>query len=122
MEPASVNPPEADDPLETLLREATPRIPDHGFSSRVMAAVDVDRRRARIRLCSMLVGGATGLGIATAAGAFGVDTAHAFSDLQRSFFEIASLAANPSVMIATIVIVAALIYVFRRGESDLRSR
>jgi hypothetical protein len=122
MEPAPVNPPEADDPLETFLRDATPRVADHGFSTRVMVALDADRRRARIRLCSMVIGGATGLAIATAAGAFGADTAHVFGDLQRSFSEIAGLAANPSVMIAAFVIIAALIYVFRRGESDLTSR
>ena len=121
MEPAPVNRSDADDRLETLLRD-TPRIADHGFSARVMAAVDADRRRARIRVCSMLIGGATGLGIATAAGAFGAGTAHLFSDLQRSFSEIATLAANPSVMIAAFLIGAALIYVFRRGESDLPSR
>lgn len=122
MEPANLDHPGAGDPLDKLLREATPRIEDRGFSTGVMAAVDADRQRARFRLWFMLAGGATGLAVAAAAGAFGSGMADVSADLQRSFADVAALAANPAVAIAGVIIVAALIYVFRRHESDASLR
>jgi hypothetical protein len=122
MESAEMNQPDASDPLETMLHEATPRIADDGFSARVMVAVDTGRRRARIRLASMIVGGATGLVVAAGAGAFGPGAAHVSTNLQRSFAEVAALAANPAVVVAALIIIAALIYVFRSNASDASAR
>lgn len=122
MEPANLDRSGPGDPLEQLLREAQPRIADRGFSHQVMAAVDARRRRARLRLGLMLTGGATGLAVAAAAGAFGPSAVPASADLQQSILDLMTVAGNPSVMIASLVIVAALVYVFRRNESDVSSR
>ncbi len=42
--------PEAPDPLDTLLREAEPQIPDDGFTTRVLAALPPRRRPDPLRL------------------------------------------------------------------------
>jgi hypothetical protein len=118
MEPANLNHRGSGDPLEQFLREPPPRIADHGFSTRVMAAVDVSRRRTRMRLALMIIGAAAGVAVAAAAGAFGPGAAHVSTDLQRSLAELAALAANPHVVVAGFVIIAAVVYVFRGDKRD----
>ena len=118
MEPANLNHSDGPDSLERLLRDAAPRIADRGFSADVMAAVDTGRRRARVRRYAILAGGATGVIVAAAAGAFDTGIANLSTDLQRSFSELAALAVNPAVLIAALCIAAALVYVFRPGARD----
>lgn len=122
MEPTNVNPTGADDALESLLRDSAPAIADHGFSTLVMTAVDADGRRARMRLVAIVIGGAAGAAVAAAAGAFGGQSAQLAEDLQRSFADVAALAANPAVMTAALLIAAALVHVFRRNEGDAATR
>ena len=55
-----MNPPDTNDPLETLLREQNPYLEDNGFTARVVAALPSRRRRDWLRPSVLL--GATAVG------------------------------------------------------------
>lgn len=113
MEPANVNAPGPEDPIESLLAEAQPHIADDGFSLRVIAALETDRRRARFRRHAILLGGLTGLAVAAAGGAFSATAVDSQTGLDRSLTDLATIAANPAIALSAALIVASLIYVFR---------
>src|SRR5260370_24466504 len=55
-----MNPPETNDPLDTLLRENDAYVEDHGFTARVLTALPPRRRRSWLRPAILL--GATMIG------------------------------------------------------------
>ena len=55
-----MNPPEANDPLDALLREQNTYIDDNGFCARVLAGLPAHRRRTWLRPAIVL--GATAVG------------------------------------------------------------
>ena len=79
-----MNPPDANDPLDALLREQNNYIEDNGFTARVVFALPQARRHEWVRMVLLL--GATGIGyvlaifwlpwdnIATALTTFSVDS------------------------------------------------
>jgi len=58
------NVPEANDPLDALLREADVYIPDNGFTARVVAALPRRRRHSWLRLGVLSVATLAGAGLA----------------------------------------------------------
>jgi Domain of unknown function (DUF5056) len=55
-----MNPPETNDPLDTLLREQNPYVEDNGFTQRVISALP--RRRSRFPLRQIFLLGVTIIG------------------------------------------------------------
>ena len=119
MEPTDLNSPsDADRRLEALLRQAQPELPDHGFSTRVLAALPrektVGRMPSRLMLCT--IGSVAGAVFAVGHGITPSELDAAADRLNESLASVAPLATNPGLLAALAITGASLLFAFRTGD------
>jgi hypothetical protein len=124
MEPNDLNStPNDDSRLEMLLGQPAPAIPDHGFSTRVLAALPprTPARRPGLRLAFCSVGAAIGLVAAwligaTSAGLAGPD------ELAQTGGRLVDIFSNPNVLLALTIAAASLaLTLWHRSPLNVRS-
>lgn len=124
MEPADLNSrPAETDPLESLLRQRAPALPDDGFSVRVLAALPTHtpQRTQRVsaspftRSMFCLVGGLLGAAVAIVALALSPGVTTEASRSLDAIRESTAVLFNPSVALALAVATASVLFAFR-GE------
>ena len=105
--------PPPDDPLEKLLRAASPPVPDDGFTARVTAALPPPRRAAHSRPLAAAIGAFAGIGFALSGTA---SSAAVFADLARlanAFAEVARQFSQPWGALALIAIFFSVMFALR---------